>query len=282
MWYTLLTQKHNLPILILSDLEGVITKISDRGINYDEIADTYDQRYEEAYGPEGVAAALTDLARYIGAESILEVGCGTGHWLSVLQTVSRRVYGMDLSLGMLQKASKQHGAYHLIQGDVSQLPFLHNAFNMVFCVNALHHFHDPSEFVNNTRRLLKKGGTLSIIGMNPHAERDRWFLYDYFPGTYATDLDRYPSIDVIADWMMSAGFESIATSVAERILDTRMGGDVLPLPKNFTSQLTLLSQEAYAAGIKRIETALAEAEERGEIVEFPVDISLHMISGRKK
>ena len=61
------------------------------------------------------------------------------------------------------------------------------------------HLHNPSGFVNNAHRLLKQGGTLAVIGMNPHDGRDRWFLYDYFPGTYETDLSRYPSIDAIGD-----------------------------------------------------------------------------------
>jgi len=266
----------------LCGLERVIPKTSDRSINYDEIAVTYDKRYEVAYGSDGIAAALTHLARNIEAESILEVGCGTGHWLNILQTVSQRVHGMDLSLGMLQKARQRDGAYYLIQGDIQRLPFSDNTFDMVFCVNAHHHFHDPSGFVNNTNRLLKQDGTLAVIGMNPHAGRDRWFFYDYFPGTYETDLGRYPSVDAIEDWMIETGFEDITFRVGERIVDTRMGRNVLPLPKNFTSQLTLLSPEAYAEGIGRIEAALKEAEEEGEIVEFPVDISLHMISGRIK
>ena len=268
--------------MTLCGLERVTPKTSKRSINYDEIADTYDQRYEEAYGPEGIAAALTDLARNIEAESILEVGCGTGHWLNILQTVSKGVHGMDLSLGMLQKAGKRNGSYHLIQGDVQRLPFLNNTFDMVFCVNALHHFHNPSGFVNNSYRILKQGGTLAVIGMNPHDGRDRWFLYDYFPGTYESDLVRYPSVSTITDWMIEAGFENITSRVGERIVEKRIGQDVLPLPKNFTSQLTLLSPEAYEEGIERIEAVLKEAEEEAEIVEFLVDISLHMTSGRVK
>ena len=260
----------------------LIPKITDISINYDEIADTYEQRYEKAYGPEGIAAALPDLARNIGAESILEAGCGTGHWLNIFQTVSKWIYGMDLSLGMLQKARKRNGTYHLVQGDVQRLPFSDNTFDMVFCVNALHHFHNPSGFVNNVHRVIKQGGILAVIGMNPHDGRDRWFLYDYFPGTYETDLVRYPSVEAIVEWMLEAGFESVTSRVAERIIDTIMGRDVLPLPKNFTSQLTLLSDGAYAEGIARIEAVLKEAEEEGEIVEFPVDISLHMTSGRVK
>jgi len=41
-------------------------------------------------------------------------------------------------------------------------------------------------------------------------------------------------------------------------------------------------QRKYEEGIERIEAVLKEAEEEAEIVEFLVDISLHMTSGRVK
>ena len=89
----------------------MIAKTSEKNINYDEIAYIYDKRYERAYRPEGVTAALSDLARDIGVERILEVGCGTGHWLSVLQAIAPRVFGMDFSQGMLKKALHKKGAF---------------------------------------------------------------------------------------------------------------------------------------------------------------------------
>ncbi|MEK7787024.1 MAG: hypothetical protein AAB658_16600, partial [Chloroflexota bacterium] len=51
------------------------------------------------------------------------------------------------------------------------------------------------------------------------------------------------------------------------------------LQKNGTSQLTLLSDEAYTAGLRRIESAIAEAEAKGETLTFPVYISFSMITG---
>ncbi len=177
-----------------------------RPINYDEIANTYDQRYSGAYRPEGIAAKLLGLARDVRAERILEVGCGTGHWLSVLET-SAQVYGMDSSAGILQKARERKG-------------------------------------------------------------------------TYEADLARYPSPGTIVDWMITAGFESATWQVGESILDTRMGREVLPLPKNFTSQLSLLTPQAYRDRIARIVVALEEAEAAGETPLFHVDISLVMVTGR--
>src|SRR5260370_25070063 len=50
-------------------------------VNYDEIAGTFDARYTvESF--EGVFSELCSLARQVGARAILEVGCGSGHWIA--------------------------------------------------------------------------------------------------------------------------------------------------------------------------------------------------------
>jgi len=256
------------------------TSVLSRHINYDEVASIYNQRYA-AGGPEGIAVALHDLVSEVGAGRILEVGCGTGHWMAALQPIDH-MYGLDLSFGMLQKARERQKAFYLVQGNANQLPFPDKAFDVVFCVHALHHFDRPQGFVRDARRVLRQGGALAVIGMNPHAGRERWYLYDYFPGTYETDLARYPSAGTIMDWMVTAGFDSVRWRVAARIMDTRIGQEVLADPilqKHGTSQLALLTDEAYAAGMARIKEAIANAEAAGETLVFPVDISIGMVSG---
>jgi len=249
-----------------------------KAVNYNEVAVDYDKRFK-AYKQDGIALKLQELAREIDAETILEVGCGTGHWLEVLQDFAQ-VFGIDRSPGMLKKAVERCGNYFLINGDIDYLPFKGNTFNMVFCVNALHHFLNPSGLIFQVRRLLKQDGALAIVNMDPHVRQDHWFIYEYFPGTYETDLKRYPSFAAIKDWMISAGFKDIQSRIGERVIHNRYGRDVLALSQNDTSQLTLLSKEAYQEGISRIKKALREAEEAGEILIFQVDISLVMITGR--
>lgn len=249
-----------------------------KSINYDEIANTYDERYKRSYKPEGIAYKLLKLARDVKAEKILEVACGTGHWLEILQTEAL-VYGLDSSFGMLQKAIERQGTSYIINGDVSYPPFKSNSFDMICCINALHHFDNPSGFINNAYHLLKQNGALTIIGMNPHAKQDQWFIYDYFPGTYENDLNRYPSPETIEDWMISAGFKDIQQQLGERIVDHRQGREVFPLSKDFTSQLTLLSSEEFKRGIDRIRSATRKANASGEMLTFPVDISLMMTTG---
>ena len=52
------------------------------------------------------------------------------------------------------------------------------------------------------------------------------------------------------------------------------------LRKSATSQLTLLTDEKYEAGLKRIRTAVAESEALREQRSFSVDISLTMVTGK--
>lgn len=247
-------------------------------VNYDKVADVYNKRYETAYKQNGIETKLVDLIRETKAIRVLEVGCGTGHWMEVLQEYAH-VVGIDLSHSMLQKAARSNGKRLLVRGEAEHLPFADRTFEIVFCVNAIHHFGNPSAFIEEAQRVLMLDGVLAVIGMNPHTGNDQWFIYEYFPGTYEADLQSYPSPEIIADWMSSAGFEKISQKEAERLYDNKHADDVLPLPKDFTSQLSLLATEDYEKGIERIEAALRKAKKTGQEIVFPVDISLSMVTG---
>jgi SAM-dependent methyltransferase len=254
----------------------------EKRVDYDKVAPTYDKRFAcYAASPWGVAAALIDLAGELQAGRILETGCGTGHWLRVLNPLGCTVYGLDLSMGMLRLA-RSAGIPNLVRGIAESLPFPSAAFDLVFCVNALHHFAEAPRFIRQSRRLLRPGGALAIAGMDPRSRHDRWYLYDYFPGTQELDLRRYPSSGEIVNWMIDAGFDLLRWQVVERLHETRTGREILDDPmlqKNATSQLTLLSDQEYAAGIARIQAAIAQAEAHGGEAVFPVDVSLQMVVG---
>jgi hypothetical protein len=82
--------------------------------------------------------------------------------------------------------------------------------------------------------------------------------------------------------MVAAGADRVRCRVVERIQDIKVGRAVLDDPflaKDAASQLVLLSDEAYADGIRRIEAALARAEAHGETLLFPSEITLGMLVG---
>jgi len=251
-----------------------------RPVNYDEVSSVYDQRYKPE-SPAGIAKYLQELVFKVKAHRVLEVGCGTGHWLTLLRNCASR-YGLDYSAAMLDKAKQKDGALGLIRGIATQLPFRKNAFDFVFCVHALHHFDDPSAFIHEAHRIIGRDGALAIIGMDPQTEQDRRYLYDYFSGTYETDLDRYPTGAMIQCWMKEAGFVKCERRLAARIVHDFIGHEVLDDPilqKNGTSQLSLLSEDAFKDGMARIMEALQVAERDGEEIVFPTHIALPAVVG---
>ena len=87
------------------------------------------------------------------------------------------------------------------------------------------------------------------------------------------------------NWMEQDGFKSISSQTVERIQNIHVGDAVLKDPfikHNATSQLALLSEGTYQAGLKRINEALAEAKERNERIVFRSEINVKMFLGYKR
>jgi ubiquinone/menaquinone biosynthesis C-methylase UbiE len=157
-------------------------------INYDRLADGYDERYKYQLYRE-IRTELRQLIDRTGID-VLEVGCGTGHWLTALSDLPARVLGADPSPAMLDRARRQAVRAALVCASAEDLPFSPKSLDVIFCVNAFHHFSDPKKFLRDSRSLLRNNGRLAIFGLDPHAPEINWYFYDYFPGVKEKDLER--------------------------------------------------------------------------------------------
>jgi ubiquinone/menaquinone biosynthesis C-methylase UbiE len=234
---------------------------SSRITDYDSIAGGYDRRYQ-IHEYAGVRAALLDFAG--GSSAVVEVGCGTGHWLQTLQAHaerSRRLAGVEPSAEMIARARTTAPDAALVRARAEALPWQDAAFDRVYCVNALHHFSDRARFFAEARRILKPGGAVLTIGKDPHAERDNWWVYDYFPETQAIDRERFARVRTLRGEMTLAGFSWSESFEADRIEAVQPAAAAFAggiVDRAYTSQLTVLSDEEFASGVARI-TAASEA-----------------------
>jgi ubiquinone/menaquinone biosynthesis C-methylase UbiE len=248
-------------------------------LNYDEISDDYNQRYPSTFHWER-GDALLELARQIGTKAVLEVGSGTGYWLNLLNQVTSQLYGLDFSAGMIAQAKNQPAPLKLIRGTATQLPFQSESFDLIYCVDAVHHFGDHIAFVGEAFRVLKPNGVLAVIGHDPHSDDFDWYFYDYFDTVYETDLRRYPSSGELKERMKQAGFQNVERRNVEHVLSIHEGEQVLNDPflkQNATSQLALLSRESYEAGIEKIK---ADLKKHNRMV-FKSDFWVRMLTGIK-
>jgi ubiquinone/menaquinone biosynthesis C-methylase UbiE len=257
--------------------------MTERRVNYDEIAHVYDRRFALDRSPRRMEE-LRRLSHQLRAKRILEVGCGTAYWLAQMNPRAHELFGLDASAGMLTQAQNRGAPINPIRGYARRLPFGRSSFDLVYCVNALHHFERPQTFIQEAFRVLRSGAAIAVMGSDPHGRRDSWYVYDYFHGTYENDLGRFPRWESVSTWMAGAGFHGAALEEIERISDPKRGRHVLNDPflqKNSCSQLALLTDEAYEAGLRRIKAALDAAESAGRTLVFHTDISIAMLVGYK-
>lgn len=107
---------------------------------------------------------------YPGGSRVLEIGCGVGAQTVVLarRSPEARIEAVDISLPSLKRARdaiRREGmskvAFH--QADIRSLPFAGESFDHVFVCFVLEHFACPLDVIFELKRVLRKGGTLTVI-----------------------------------------------------------------------------------------------------------------------
>lgn len=172
---------------------------------YDMIAGGSERKFSE----EGL-----DLLSASAGETVLEVGCGTGHSLLTLsQQVgpAGRVYGLDLSDGMLGQARRRlnrngMGQWTTLQcGDAVHLPFPVESFDALFMSFTLELFDTPElpMVLEECRRVLKQGGRLSVVAL-AKKKKLAVSLYEWFHMRLPDYVDCRPIY--VRDIMVEAGF----------------------------------------------------------------------------
>jgi SAM-dependent methyltransferase len=98
----------------------------------------------------------------------LDVACGTGLFTRSVAKKMRLVYGIDISMGMLKKATEYAekeglGNIRFARAKADKLPFPDGIFDGVVCCGALHLFPDTVESLSEIARVMKKGGRLAVM-----------------------------------------------------------------------------------------------------------------------
>jgi ubiquinone/menaquinone biosynthesis C-methylase UbiE len=78
--------------------------------------------------------------------SAADVGCGMGNFiLEILEYKNfKKIVGLDFlteAFNIAKKENKLFSKCDFLQGDIRDIPFEPNSFDIVFCLNLLHHIH---------------------------------------------------------------------------------------------------------------------------------------------
>jgi SAM-dependent methyltransferase len=125
-------------------------------------------RYEAWYASEGRRADVLEkallrklLGTFPSARSILEVGCGTGHFTRWMTENGFDTVGLDVSEAMLNEARLRGGQY--VSGDAHALPFADRSYDMTALITTLEFVADPARAVSEAMRVARMGVLLGAL-----------------------------------------------------------------------------------------------------------------------
>lgn len=111
---------------------------------------------------------------------ILDAGCGNG-WLG-RHLPHEDIWGIDISPAMVSLAATRLADARV--GDVEQLPYEDNFFDVVFARSVIHHLAHPARGVAELFRVLKPGGRIVFLDTHDnilsHLPRKRMQASEHF------------------------------------------------------------------------------------------------------
>ena len=102
--------------------------------------------------------------------TFLDVSCGTGKLIQKLLTFihpKSKVYGLDFSKEMLKKARQRLPKKVILkEGDVHNLPFRQNTFDMTVTTESFHHYTNQEEAIQELARVTKRNGVVMVVDIH--------------------------------------------------------------------------------------------------------------------
>jgi SAM-dependent methyltransferase len=131
-------------------------------------------RYEDWYATEGRRADILEkrllgklLRSFPHARSVLEVGCGTGHFTRWMAQGGLDAAGLDISESMLDVARRLGGARY-VRGDALALPAADRSYDLTALITTLEFLPDPIRGLAEAVRVARQGVLLGVL--------NRWSL----------------------------------------------------------------------------------------------------------
>ena len=172
------------------------------------------------------AESLVELLAPKPGESILDLGCGTGHLTAQIASVGVSVLGIDSSPEMIEEACRSYPGLGFDIVDARRLAYA-NQFDAVFSNAMLHWINEPDLVVQGVSRALKPGGRfVAEFGGKGNVKAILAAVQNAMQAVGCSPVDSpwfFPSVADYASLLESSGLEVTFATLFER--PTPLEGD---------------------------------------------------------
>lgn len=151
-------------------------------------------------------------SRVVEGSKVLEVGAGTGVFLSLFEGVASLLVAADLTPAMLVQAVSEHPKISPVVAEGARLPLPSKSFELVTCAQTIHHVTEPVGIIKEMRRVLAPDGSVLIVDQVAPEH------YEAAVAMSALELLRDPSHAVSRPL---SGYRTMVGAVGLEIIDER-------------------------------------------------------------
>ena len=124
-------------------------------------------------------------------DRVLDIGCGNGRLYQLFTQNTRFIendtiiyVGLDISEKLIEIAKDKYPECKFVVGDMRELPFEENSFDVAFNLVAFHHLPDREsqlKALQEVNRVMKKGGKVILLNWNAYSD---WVINKIAKGDY--------------------------------------------------------------------------------------------------
>jgi ubiquinone/menaquinone biosynthesis C-methylase UbiE len=158
---------------------------------------------------------VAEVLHLVPEDDLVEVACGTGHFLKKYASHVHSVAGLDHSELMVKLATRKHrdrikaGTAVFVQGEASQLPWQDKKFSVATTMGSIIVFPKPLEALKEMYRVLRPGGR-AVVSIEVNAEDGK---------DHSKDVEKYGmwvwTEDDVRTMFEQAGFSEVSISYAK-------------------------------------------------------------------